>query len=90
MNNSERLESYATQVAARAARGGDFTADVSEDNPLLTPGMKRRLRKRKHSPKAHSHRQLPLIPDSGPGGRWRRVPCSLCRPHPLALPFIGG
>jgi hypothetical protein len=89
MIHDERLESYALQVAFRASRGGEFIAHVSEDNPLLTPAMRRRLRKRKN--RGHSHRELPLIPNSGPDGKWKRVPCPKCRPRGAGpAHFIGG
>lgn len=79
MDHDERLEKYAIQVAARqAGPGKTFIAHASEDNHLLTPGMRRRLKHKKHV--GHSHLNLEVVTDLD--GQFRRLPCPACKPHP--------
>lgn len=88
MENDERLRKYAIQVAARAAGPeGTFIADVSEDNPLLTPAMRRRLRHKEHV--SHSHEELGGWEDGK--GNWHRNPCPRCQtPRRPRLPIGTG
>jgi hypothetical protein len=79
MEHEERLEKYAIQAAMRqAGPGKKFVALASEDNPLLTPAMRRRLKHKKHV--AHSHLDLDVVVDLD--GNPRRLPCHLCRSRP--------
>lgn len=79
MDHEERLRKYAIQVAARqAGPGKTFIAHASEENHLLTPGMRRRLRHKEHV--SHSHLELAVVTDLD--GRARRLPCPLCQPRP--------
>lgn len=85
MDHEERLEKYAIQAAARqAGPGKTFIAYASEDNHLLTPKMRRRLRQKKNS--SHSHRDLETVINLD--GRVRRLPCPRCQPHP-SRHFVG-
>jgi hypothetical protein len=83
VEHQERLEGYAVQVAASARQ---LVAVVSEDNRLLRPAQRRRLRHKKHV--AHGHRDLEWWQDDK--GRLHRVPCPRCRPQPAAATFTGG
>lgn len=87
MDHEERLEKYAIQVAFRAAGlEATFIAHASEDNALLTPRMRRRLRHKKHCHKTHSH--LDLV-DVDVQGNVLRLPCRRCFPQPDFRP-VGG
>jgi hypothetical protein len=82
MDHDERLEKYAIQVAAsQAGPGNTFIAWASEENHLLTPAMRRRLRHKRHA--GHTHRDLQVVTDMD--GRQRRLPCPRCQPPPDLL-----
>lgn len=82
MDSYERLAGY---LAARTPK--QQLVVLTPDNRLLTPAMRRRLRKKERSRKTHSHQGLPVVEVSK--GVFRRVPCDRC--HHLPRPkLIGG
>lgn len=75
MDDGERLEAYCYDNARRAGHPGYL---VTEDNPLLTPAQKRRLRKKRHV--GHSHAEA----------RLQQAPCVLCRSPSTHTHYVGG
>lgn len=84
MENSERLATY---LKIRVSL--DQLVVVSEDNKLLTPAMRRRLRHKKNARKTHSHKDLPEYQPDRNYAYTKRTPCPKCHPMPK-VKLIGG